>query len=193
MCIRDRPRRAGLGQSARPVPPFRRCAATRTAVAGRFAAGRIRVRAPGRAASTVSVGAGFAGDLIRAVAGTVGLEAARRVALGAALQPIERQPASDRRLSDLPHPPRLGGRRPSLPESRSRSGAARRTGFNKLGQRPAWRRGGGPNRHPLAGNLEIRLAGLPLLPARLRPRHRRHQLRRCRARLAGARAGQLGR
>ena len=95
--------------------------------------------------------------------------------VGAARQPIQRQPAPHRRLSALRPDARPDRRadRCALRAAGARPGGARRPAAGTVGdagRRPAPRRvPGRADLDPLAGGVEVRPAGLSLLPARRGP------------------------
>ena len=114
---------------------------------------------------------GVAGSVLRAVPGPLRLEAVSGRPLGAAVQPLQRQPAPDRGLRRAARAAGPGGGRLPLREPRPPPGTPLTP--------PEGRRGGPARRaaargtflrrpllDPLARGLEVRRAGLPLLPAR---------------------------
>src|SRR5712691_8768244 len=178
--LRARPGAACLGQSAGSVPPiWRRCARRAAACCGR-PKDALQRTAPRPHACIARFRPRFDWDAVRAVAGPLRLEGLRRNLLGAALQSLERQSPSHRRLFGDGWCAWPCERCLSLRELRSRARAPWGMGPAGRASRPSdWAR-----EHYLARSLEIRHAGVSLLPARLRPCHCRGELRRIRARLA---------
>ena len=143
----------------------------------------IRVRMPSAA------GPATLGDLLRHALGPVGLEDIPRIALVAARQPVERQPASDRGLRRL-RPANTAS--PTVPAvyhyAPDRHELELRCEFGAGAWRSASRRRGRRARRadvdPLARSVEVRRARIPVLPARSRTCDRRGRDRRGNRRLA---------
>ncbi len=106
---------------------------------------------------------------VRIVAGTVGVEGVSRLALGATLQPLQRQPAPHRGLPRAADAPGAGNRHLSLREPGACSGTAllpRAPGHRSTGQVPAAELlSHGPELSSLARELEVWGQGLSVCPA----------------------------
>jgi hypothetical protein len=120
----------------------------------------------------------------------VRVEAAGPQPLVAARQPLERQPPPDRGVPARPADPRPVRRasppplQPAAPRPRAPHHPPAEHLVRPHRRPPPLLVPARPHLDPLARGLEVRRALVPLLPARPRPRRRRHHLRRRPARLA---------
>ena len=183
----------GLLDWANQPEPFRTWAGAPVVelpLAGRRSDGVVGRSAPARGGRAATARPRLARGVLRARARPHRVEGARRGALGPAREPVERQPAPDRGLRSRAGGARRPGGRLPLPEPRPRPRAAVHAVAGLGGSPRTAPAGRGlprrPRLHPLARGLEVRRAGLPLLPARRGPRARRGPLRGGRPRLVGA-------